>query len=125
MAKRLKATRPARPWAEPEQLMAFLESSSGVGRVLLAVLAGAGLRIGEALSLKWQNVDLGTGPLYVVDAKTPKGIHEVHLTPAVREELALWRAEAEHTAPADFVINTSTVGSTTRRTSACTCSKRQ
>src|SRR4051794_16612779 len=70
MAKRLKATRPARPWVEPEQLMAFLESSSGVGRVLLAVLAGAGLRIGEALSLKSAERRPRDRPLYVVDAKT-------------------------------------------------------
>src|SRR5262245_45830303 len=30
--------------------------------------------IGEALALRWQHVDLGTGTLHVVDAKTPKGI---------------------------------------------------
>jgi integrase len=40
--------------------------------VLLALLAGSGLRIGEALALRWRDVDLGTGTLYVRDAKTPK-----------------------------------------------------
>jgi integrase len=87
--------------------MALLESTSGVGRVLLAVLAGGGLRIGEALSLRWRDVDLGTGSLYVVDAKTPKGIREVHLTPALREELSLWKADAKHTGTADYVIHPS------------------
>jgi integrase len=72
--RRLKASKPARPWVEPEQLMALLDSSSDVGRTLLAMLAGAGLRIGEALALRWQHVDLGTGTLHIVDAKTPKGI---------------------------------------------------
>jgi integrase len=109
--RRLKAARPSRPWVEPEQLMALLDAAPrGVGRVLLALLAGAGLRIGEALALRWQHVDLGTGTLYVVDAKTAKGVREVHLTPALREELALWRADARHVAPADYVVATSTGG---------------
>jgi integrase len=37
-----------------------------------------------------------------------QGVREVHLTPALREQLALWRADAKHTDPADFVIHTST-----------------
>jgi integrase len=106
--RRLKAGRPSRPWVEPEQLIALLDAGSGVGRVLLALLSGAGLRIGEALALRWQHVDLGTGTLHIVDAKTPKGIREVHLSPALREELAIWRADAKHTRPADYVIHTST-----------------
>jgi integrase len=106
--RRLKAATPARPWVEPEQLMALLDATSGVGRVLLAILAGGGLRIGEALALRWQHVELGTGSLHVVDSKTAKGIREVHLSPALREELALWRADADHTKPADYVIHTST-----------------
>src|SRR5207247_1140028 len=73
--RRLKATRPARPWIEPEQLPAFLDAAKaekglGVGRVLLGLLAGAGLRISEALALGWQHVDLPTGSLHVVDPKT-------------------------------------------------------
>lgn len=106
--RRLKAAKPSRPWVEPEQLPALLASVDGVGRMLLGILAGAGLRIGEALALRWQHVDLGTGTLHVVDAKTPKGVREVHLTPALREELALWRAESGHTKPADYVIATGT-----------------
>jgi integrase len=95
--RRLKAAKPARPRVEPEQLMALLgaakvDGRAGVGRVLLGLLAGAGLRIGEALSLRWQNVDLGAGSLHVVDAKTAKGVREVHLTAALREELTLWKA---------------------------------
>jgi integrase len=108
--RRLKAAKPARPWVEPEQLMALLDASSDVGRVLLAILSGAGLRIGEALALRWSDVDTGTGTLFVRDAKTAKGIREVHLTPTVREALAIWRVDARHTAPGDYVIHTSTGG---------------
>ena len=106
--RRLKAAKPARPWVEPEQLPALLDSTTDAGHALVCVLAGAGLRIGEALALRWQHVDLGTGTLHVVDAKTPKGVREVHLTPALREELTLWRADADHTELSDHVIHTST-----------------
>lgn len=105
--RRLKATKPARPWVEPEQLMTLLDSTTGTGRLLLAILAGAGLRIGEALALRWQHVDLGTGTLHILDAKTDKGVREVHLTPALREELTLARAETRPE-PAAYVIATST-----------------
>ncbi len=57
--RRLKGTRPARLSVEPEQLMALLDAAAaekpllaGRGRPLLATLAGAGLRIGEALALE-------------------------------------------------------------------------
>jgi integrase len=52
------------------------------------------LRIGEALALRWQHVDLATGTLHVVDAKTAAGIRSVDLTLALREELVLWRTES-------------------------------
>ena len=106
--RRLKSTRPARPWVEPEQLPALLDSASGVGRVLLAVLAGAGLRIGEALALRWQHADLATGTLFVASSKTDAGVRAVDLTEALREELVLWRAESKHIKPEDYVLPTST-----------------
>jgi integrase len=90
--------------------MALLAATNGAGRVLLSLLAGAGLRIGEALALRWRDVDTGTGTLYVRDAKTPKGVREVHLSPALRETLAIWRADAKHNEPSDYVIHTSRGG---------------
>lgn len=73
--RRLKSTKPARPWVEPEQLPTLLDKApDGVGRVMLAVLAGTGLRIGEALSLRWRHVDLmGAGTLSIVASKTNAG----------------------------------------------------
>ena len=106
--RRLKSTRPSLPWVEPEQLPGLLDAASGTGRVLLALLAGAGLRIGEALALRWQHVDLATGTLHVVDSKTAAGVRSVDLTPALREQLVLWRAESDSTEPEAFVIATST-----------------
>lgn len=76
--------------------------------MLLALLGGAGLRIGEALALRWSHVDLATGTLHVVDAKTAAGVRSVDLTPALRHQLVLWRAESRFTAPGDYVLTTST-----------------
>jgi integrase len=112
--RRLKSTRPSRPWVEPEQLPTFLDAAkaedgeAGVGRVLLGLLAGSGLRIAEALALRWRNVDLATGTLHVTDSKTHAGVREVDLTPALREELTLWRATSRFTEADDYVISTST-----------------
>jgi integrase len=106
--RRPKSDRPKRPWVEPEQLPSLLDAASGVGRVLLAILAGAGPRIGKALGLRWQHVDLATGTLHVVDAKTAAGVRSVDPTPALREELVLWRAESAHIQPDDYVLTTST-----------------
>jgi integrase len=107
--RRLKSTRPNRPWVEPEQLGALLDAAKGddglgVGRVLLAVLAGAGLRIGEALALRWQHVDLAIGTLHVVSGKTAAAARSIDLPHSLREELVLWRAESRFTKPDDLVL---------------------
>ena len=62
----------------------------------------------EALALRWQHVDLGTGALHVVDAKTPKGVREVHLTAALRGELTVWAALTRYAKASDHVVTTST-----------------
>ncbi|HXH87316.1 MAG TPA: site-specific integrase [Gaiellaceae bacterium] len=108
--RRLKAAKPRRPWIEPEQLMALLEAAEPIlqkrGRPLLATLAGAGLRIGEALALRWRDVNLARGTLSVGQAKTAAGVRIVDLTPALREELTLWRDTSKHASPDDYVFPT-------------------
>lgn len=104
--RRLKSTRPRRSWVEPEQLMALLESAPGYRRPLLATLAGAGLRIGEALALRWSDVDLATGTLRVLRSKTDAGVRIVDLTPALREELAAHKVDTTWDGPDDYVFAT-------------------
>jgi len=108
--RRLKAARPSRPWVEPEQLPALLDAApEGAARTLLALLAGAGLRIGEALELRWRHVDLmGAGTLTVVASKTDAGVRTVDLTAALREELRSWWRETSHDRPDDYVLPSST-----------------
>ena len=111
--RRLKSSKPNRPWVEPEQLPALLDgarSVSPMGYALLATLAGSGLRIGEALALRWSHVDLATGTLYVAASKTDAGVRSVDLPAGLREDITTWRATSTHTEPADYVFATSTGG---------------
>jgi hypothetical protein len=91
---RLKRTRPRRPTIEPEQLPALLDAAGRL-RPILATLAGAGLRNGEACALEWPDVRLATGTVVVCAAKTDAGMREVDLPLALREELSDLKVRAE------------------------------
>jgi integrase len=106
----LKSEKPRRAFVQPEQLMALLEAGErylhGRGRPLLATLAGAGLRIQEALDLERRHVNLARGTLTIEQSKTDAGVRIVDLTPALREELALWLDHSPFKGPGDFVFPT-------------------
>ncbi|HXM86140.1 MAG TPA: tyrosine-type recombinase/integrase [Solirubrobacteraceae bacterium] len=91
------------------------EASSGGKHIrrapMLAVLIFAGLRIGELVALRWRDVDLASGWLYVADAKTDAGRRSVKLRGALRDELLAVRAWTGAGAVADeFVFPTRTGG---------------
>jgi integrase len=75
-------------------------------RALLATLTLAGLRISEALDLRWRDVDLGAGRLRVADAKTDAGVRQVDLLPVLREELSTHKTQTRFASPDDFVFPT-------------------
>jgi integrase len=103
--RRVKGTEPRRSWIEPEQLPALIDAADAYMRPLIATLAGAGLRIGEAVALDWRDVKLGTGTLIVRKSKTAAGEgREVDLPVGLREELATWRARSPRTEPDDPVF---------------------
>jgi integrase len=91
--RRVKVPKPKRTWVEPEQLMALLDAADTYHRPILATLAGAGLRVGEALALDWRDVNLPTGTLIVGQAKTDAGtFREVDLPGGLIEALGEWKA---------------------------------
>jgi integrase len=120
--RRANSTKPRRPWVEPEQLITLLQAAEAVksanreeqkvallggrGRPLLATLAGAGLRIDEALSLQRQHVNVAKGTLTVVASKTEAGIRTVELPPALRDELATYLDGSKFKKPTDLVFPT-------------------
>jgi integrase len=100
---RLRQTKPHRETIEPEQLPALLDSAGAV-RPILATLAGAGLRNGEACALDWRDVNLAAGTLTICGAKTDVGVRQVDVPLALREELSAHKARAQRSAPEDPVF---------------------
>jgi integrase len=79
--RRLPAVSPRRSWLDrADHISALLDAAGkldakarvcrGQRRALLATLTFAGLRIGEALSLCWRDVDLARGTITVRSSKT-------------------------------------------------------
>jgi integrase len=63
-------------------------------RAILATLTFAGLRVGEPVELRWREVGLAAGRLTVRASKTDAGVRVIHLLPALRDELATFKANA-------------------------------
>jgi integrase len=113
----LRESKPLRSYLQPEQVAALLraagrmdseatEEDSERRQPLLAVLALAGLRIGEALDLRWRDVDPACRWLQVAQSKTDAGIRRVHLTPVLKEMLLAYRARSAHHGANDRVFPT-------------------
>ncbi len=82
-----------RSWVEPEQALTLIESSSRFMRPVVATLVGSGLRVGEAVALTWDDVNLATATIKVGKAKTDAGSYrELDLPAGLVEELAEWKA---------------------------------
>lgn len=102
--RRVRATRPERSTMEPEQLPSLLEAAGRTFRPVLAVLAGAGLRNGEACALNWQDVNLAGGTLTIRDSKTDAGVRSVDLPDALRELLIEHKQRARRAGRTDPVL---------------------
>lgn len=118
--RRVKADPPKRTWVEPEQLLTLLDSAPKGHRAVLATLAGAGLRVGEACALDWRDLDLSTGTLTVQASKTPAGRREVDLPQGLVNELWTLAATSSRTEPDDPVF----VGSRRTRQTPANVSRR-
>jgi integrase len=103
--RRVKAPKPQRTWVEPEQLLALIEEADAYHRPLLATLAGAGLRVGEALALDWHAVNLATGTITVGLAKTDAGTYrEVDMPAGLIDALSEWKARTPTSQASDPVF---------------------
>ncbi len=116
--RRLPAVTPRRSWLDrADHIAALLDGagkldraarvSHGQRRALLATLTFAGLRLGEALSLRWHDVDLTRGTITVRAAKTDAGVRTVNLLPILHAELRDYRAQLDP-APDALVFCTTT-----------------
>jgi integrase len=85
--RRLPAEAPKRSHLEVEQLPTLLRVAHPNLRILIAVLAGCGLRIGEALALTWGDVNIAAGTIRVRDSKTAAGVRVVDIPSGAAQEL--------------------------------------
>jgi integrase len=118
--RRLKAAQPKRTWLEPEQIKPLLDATVRGLRggktmpdpkmhALFATEICTGLRVGELLALRWQEVNLARGRLTVIASKTEAGTgREIDLWPELRDELAIFKANTSHGEPDDYVFATAT-----------------
>src|ERR1700689_5094932 len=77
----------------------------GQRRALVATLVFAGLRIGEALALRWRDVDLARGTITVRAGKTAASARTVNILPVLSDELRSYAASAKRSS-AGFVFAT-------------------
>jgi integrase len=101
--RRLPSVTPPRTSLErADHITALLDAAAGLDtaarsrrgqqRALVATLLFAGLRIGEALSLRWGDVDLVRGTIKVRASKTDAGVRTVNIVPILRDELLAYKA---------------------------------
>jgi integrase len=116
--RKLKARQPTRSYLDRADQVESLLDAAGeldrtgrgptVRRPLLATTIFAGLRLGEALGLRWRHVDLAPGRLRVLASKTDAGVREVELLPLLREELATFKAGCRNASGNALVFATGT-----------------
>jgi integrase len=102
----LKAPEPARAYLDRAEQIGALLAAAGVmdaqarsngrmaRRALLSTLVFGGLRITEALDLRWRDVDLAASRLRVKESKTDAGVRYVDLLPIPHDELTEPKAGA-------------------------------
>lgn len=116
--RRLPALKPRLTYLDSVQAISALLDAAGTldrerrsapyRRPLLATLTLAGVRIGEALALRWGEVDLARGVLRVRGTKTDAAERTVDLLPLLRDELSAWAAAQLDRNPEALVFATAT-----------------
>jgi integrase len=108
-----------------EEIERLLVAASDRWRVLLQTAIFTGLRSGELLGLRWQDVDLDAGLIRVrcqlgrdgerVELKTEAARRDVHLAPTLVKTLAAQRLSSPWSADGDPVFASETGGVLDRR----------
>ena len=120
--RKLKADKPRRPYLDSaRQVTALLDAAAALDResradrkhvsrhALIAALIFAGLRISEALALRWGDTDLLGCWLTVTESKTDAGRgRKVKIQPVLRDVLRRLRADNVDAPPDALVFGTAT-----------------
>jgi len=117
--RKLRAAKPSRTYLDNAGHIAALVEAAGAldrearrspayRRPLIATLVFAGPRIGEALEIRWSDVDLAAGTLRIRGTKTDAAVRRLKLLPVLRESLSEWKAAQRDPRPTDRVFATAT-----------------
>jgi integrase len=86
---------------------------------VIATLVFSGLRVHELAALRWGDLDFATSTIHVRHSKTPAGIREVMMCPALRGSLILYRDRRGRPGSRELVFRTTREDRGPRTTSAC------
>jgi integrase len=119
--RRVRERAPRRSHLETaEQISALLDAAARLDasarkghqhverRAMIAVLVFAGLRVGELLTLRWRDVDMAGGWMYVEESKTDAGRRRIKIRGALQAEMARVRERQPESGPDRVVFATST-----------------
>jgi integrase len=81
---------------------------------VVATLVFSGLRVHELATLRWGDLDLATSTVHVRCSKTPAGIREVRMLPALRGHLLLHRDRHVRLGARELVFRTGRGGPRTK-----------
>jgi integrase len=81
---------------------------------VVATLVFSGLRVHEFAALRWGDLDFATSTIHVRHSKTPAGIREVRMLPALRGHLLPHRDRSGHPGARELVFTTSRGGPRTK-----------
>ena len=76
---------------EPEESKLLAVASPRL-RLLIVLGTDSGMRTGEMLALKWEDIDFATGVIQVRRSKTQSGIRAIPVSSRCRTELMKWRS---------------------------------
>ena len=79
-------------------------------KAIVATFVLAGPRALEVSYMRWRDVDLANGRLFIGRSKTQAGLREVGMLPILRDILAAHKATVNRSGPDDFVFPTATGG---------------
>lgn len=97
----------------PKELEAIINGLSEPSRTIDITAAVTGLRRGELIGLKWEDMDFTNGKINIVRSlvdqvegrpKTSTSRRPVPLTPALASVLAAWKQQTSYSKPGDWVF---------------------
>jgi site-specific recombinase XerD len=87
-----KIKRRPNDWLREEEDQALLRAEMNRSeRIVIFVLRWSGLRVSEACSLLWKDVDFGPGRIRVRESKSDAGLRQIPLAPELETELRSWK----------------------------------